>query len=451
MGPPPPAGAPLPPPSTAAAVLGELQRRYAHWRARNVAYGRLLAFVSFIALLLAVLFLQRSSHASYEVHSTLAAGLLPPGPVAGLDDVYAWLRGLLGAVWRDPVCGDGVCESPFEFAQYGRFGCRADCGRLQDVQNLTALRVDLAYDFAHPAGSLPPADLLAQAAWNLCPAGDASGCYWAADQPFEQLAGAASIVVPDVPDGAHAAAAAAAVLLLGCWVRWPMSAAWWKRPAALQLQTAAAPGSAAPTTTGIGCHRALTPGHWALVVKRDIFRKVAGAVRILPLLERQATAAKVAAAAAAAAASRASERAALEAAEELGSHAGLALVDASLVAQHAAGADAAAVALAAGTLGAADYLAELAALDAQLAEDQAELAAASAGCPDLPFYQPGAEARGPPAVPLASAAAAARRWHACCRCRRYAAALDHAHRWPAPLQTRRYHPCRQACATTWAT
>ena len=69
-----------------------------------------------------------------QVHSTLAAGLLPPGPIASVDDVYAWLRGLLQAVWRDPVCGDGVCEAPFEYAQYGRFGCRADCGRLQDIQ-----------------------------------------------------------------------------------------------------------------------------------------------------------------------------------------------------------------------------------------------------------------------------------------------------------------------------
>ena len=57
-----------------------------------------------------------------QVHSTLAAGLLPAGDVASIDDVYAWLRGLLEVVWRDPVCGDGVCESPFEYAQYGE--CR---------------------------------------------------------------------------------------------------------------------------------------------------------------------------------------------------------------------------------------------------------------------------------------------------------------------------------------
>lgn len=37
----------------------------------------------------------------------------------------------------------------------GRFGCRADCGRLQDIQNLTAIRIDLDYDFSHPSGSIP--------------------------------------------------------------------------------------------------------------------------------------------------------------------------------------------------------------------------------------------------------------------------------------------------------
>lgn len=44
-------------------------------------------------------------------------------------------------------------------------------------------------------------ELMQQASWNLCPAGDSSGCYWSIDQTFEQLAGRMSVVVPDVPDG----------------------------------------------------------------------------------------------------------------------------------------------------------------------------------------------------------------------------------------------------------
>ena len=60
---------PPPEPSTAAAVLGALQRRYAKWRQRNYNYSRLLAFLAFIALLLGVLFLQRGSHTSFEVRA----------------------------------------------------------------------------------------------------------------------------------------------------------------------------------------------------------------------------------------------------------------------------------------------------------------------------------------------------------------------------------------------
>ncbi len=133
----------------------------------------------------------------------MAAGLLPdPAAVGTTDDVYAWLQQLLQNVWKDPVCGDGVCEVPFEYASYGRFGCRADCGRLQDIQNLTAVQIDLYYDFNHPSGSIPATELMNQASWNLCPQAGFGGCYWADDQPFDRLAGSITHVVPDVPDGA---------------------------------------------------------------------------------------------------------------------------------------------------------------------------------------------------------------------------------------------------------
>lgn len=43
---------------------------------------------------------------------------------------------------------------------------------------------------------------MSTASWNLCPEGDSAGCYYAADQAFDQLAGSTRVVVPDVPDGA---------------------------------------------------------------------------------------------------------------------------------------------------------------------------------------------------------------------------------------------------------
>lgn len=76
------AAAPPPDASTAAAVLHELQRRYIRWRQRDFNYCRLLAFLSFIALLLAVLFLQRSSGTSYQARR---AARPPPAPPAVLS------------------------------------------------------------------------------------------------------------------------------------------------------------------------------------------------------------------------------------------------------------------------------------------------------------------------------------------------------------------------------
>lgn len=52
-----------------------------------------------------------------------------------------------------------------------------------------------------PAPCCSVQELMQQASWNLCPAGDSSGCYWAADQTFEQLTGSTTVAVPDVPDG----------------------------------------------------------------------------------------------------------------------------------------------------------------------------------------------------------------------------------------------------------
>ena len=90
-----------------------------------------------------------------QVHSTIENAILPSSDEYGsTDDVLNWLQTTLTNIWMDSVCGDGVCETPFEFAAYGRFGCRADCGQLAQIQNLTTLQIDLYYDFTHPSGSV---------------------------------------------------------------------------------------------------------------------------------------------------------------------------------------------------------------------------------------------------------------------------------------------------------
>lgn len=92
-----------------------------------------------------------------------------------------------------------------------------------------------------------------------------------------------------------------------------------------------------------------------MVIKRDIFSKVAGGVRVMPLMERQAQAAKVAAAQQATAAARATEAAALGAVVQLGRQDVQQLVNATLLEQHEAALAAAAQLLQAGALDEAGY------------------------------------------------------------------------------------------------
>ena len=90
-----------------------------------------------------------------QVYSTVDNAIVPSSLQYGSsDDVLNWLQSTLTLIWTDPVCGDGNCEEPFEYPSYGSFGCRADCGRLTDVYNVSTLQIDLYFDFTHPTGSV---------------------------------------------------------------------------------------------------------------------------------------------------------------------------------------------------------------------------------------------------------------------------------------------------------
>ena len=182
--------------SHAQQIVRELYKRYEKQLQRWKDYRNLFAFLAFVALYLAVLYLQRDSDISYQVHNTIDGVVTPVdsqgnffNPMGGPSDVYNWLNTQVlsvrrgrgcgcgwvtclvttcpngeslppclppnQVVWQDPVCGDGICEAPFEFASYSSFGCRADCGLLQNVQNLTTIQVDIYFDFSHPVGSMP--------------------------------------------------------------------------------------------------------------------------------------------------------------------------------------------------------------------------------------------------------------------------------------------------------
>lgn len=81
------------------------------------------------------------------------------------NQVLAYLgNNILQPIWTDPICGDGSCESPWEFPAWGRFGCHADCGM---QTNLTSIAVSVNADFSgHP--TLNPRILMANVRWNLC-------------------------------------------------------------------------------------------------------------------------------------------------------------------------------------------------------------------------------------------------------------------------------------------
>ena len=125
--------------------------------------------------------------------------------------MYAWLSGFRQTTWTDPVCGDGVCEQPWEFSSYGRFGCQADCGLFINTENVSTLQIDLYYDFSHPAGSIPATTLFQQASWNVCPQPTASisgppiphgsACYFSPDNTFPAVSGHTTTLIPDAPDG----------------------------------------------------------------------------------------------------------------------------------------------------------------------------------------------------------------------------------------------------------
>jgi len=201
-------------------VVNELYERYNQLRDRRRDYCNLMFFLIFVTFNLSILYLQRDAESAYSVVSTITRSSLIPTDteVSDTADILSWLQTLLQDIWEDPVCGDDKCEDPFEFAFYGRFGCKADCGTFLEQQEITEVQVDLYYDFHHASGSTPPTTLMQDSSWNLCPAEDSSffevyhiknstkikhgsACYWESDNTFDQLTGHRLENIPDVPDG----------------------------------------------------------------------------------------------------------------------------------------------------------------------------------------------------------------------------------------------------------
>lgn len=197
----------------ASQVVSTLLGIYKKRTFRKKHYRDLLFFLGFVAFYLSILFYQRNASDAFAVTNNLFTLFVPQGLTTFTDvqNVYDWIGGFLATTWKDPTCGDGRCEQPFEFSYYGHFGCKADCGLFNNQQNVSTVQIDLYYDFTHPPGSIPATTLFQQASWNLCPQEDAAingppiphgaACYYEPDNEFPALKGHITELLDDAPDG----------------------------------------------------------------------------------------------------------------------------------------------------------------------------------------------------------------------------------------------------------
>ncbi|CAI5517575.1 unnamed protein product [Closterium sp. Naga37s-1] len=83
----------------------------------------------------------------------------------------------LQKLWRDPTCGSGTCDRPFQYPAFGRFGCEADCGIFP---NLTSVVIRLS-------SQLDTQQAADESSWNLCMVNPVSLCWYARPPPAALL------------------------------------------------------------------------------------------------------------------------------------------------------------------------------------------------------------------------------------------------------------------------
>eukprot|EP00240_Pyramimonas_obovata_P003252 CAMPEP_0118939260 /NCGR_PEP_ID=MMETSP1169-20130426/28409_1 /TAXON_ID=36882 /ORGANISM="Pyramimonas obovata, Strain CCMP722" /LENGTH=661 /DNA_ID=CAMNT_0006883479 /DNA_START=117 /DNA_END=2100 /DNA_ORIENTATION=+ len=133
-------------------------------------YALYTVFEFFFIFSVLLIFSQTSN--SHAVVSSLKAELSPKAAIARGGSLlpednpfFDWLGHLRRRMWTDPVCGNGVCEPPFEFPAFETLGCQADCGREKEVRQVIVL---ITADFAKIPPSLVMSTVMSSASWNLC-------------------------------------------------------------------------------------------------------------------------------------------------------------------------------------------------------------------------------------------------------------------------------------------
>jgi len=170
-----------------------------HMRITNVhkltrCYLRGLAMASYFLFFVMVLITVSRYSAIYSVVSSIASAYLPimeNNMVEERSSIQNWLGGQVNRVWLDPVCGNGVCEAPFEFPSFQDFGCRMDCGEDRTIVEVVLV---LQADFTLAPEFTTASEAMASASWNLCQvveerrtAGMDDLCWYPKVQRFERL------------------------------------------------------------------------------------------------------------------------------------------------------------------------------------------------------------------------------------------------------------------------
>lgn len=171
-------------------------------------YIELFAFLILISVYIVVILIQKPPHESYLMTSTIKGALFTVATdtaetcssdiaksVNTPADITGWLStSVASGVFRDPVCGNGVCEEPQEFKamQLGDdvstvngvatttnrwIGCQSDCGRYYTTQ-LTPLTFSIQGNFVSVTENLGHS-------FNICRKGEPV-CWFKTYQRFTQ-------------------------------------------------------------------------------------------------------------------------------------------------------------------------------------------------------------------------------------------------------------------------
>eukprot|EP00935_MAST-01C_sp_MAST-1C-sp1_P001174 g1174.t1 len=106
-------------------------------------YANLIAFVLFYAAYIFVIYSANATpEMAFDIQNAMETQLLmhggmPVQPFGSRDQIFHWMHTKIFPLYRDPTCGNGRCDAPVEYKQWGPSGCMADCGYYSEKTNAT--------------------------------------------------------------------------------------------------------------------------------------------------------------------------------------------------------------------------------------------------------------------------------------------------------------------------